>query len=35
MIALRTFTFSSRMDSLSGATGGSMARLLKTWNRWF
>ena len=34
-IASRTFTFSSRIDSLSVLTGGSMARLLRTWKRWF
>ena len=35
MIALRTLTFSSRTDSLSVPAGGSIARLARTWSRWF
>ena len=34
-MAFRTFTFSSRSDSLSTLAGGSIARLLKSWKRWF
>src|SRR5579863_10434443 len=30
-IAFSTFTFSSRIDSLSSLTGGSIARLLRIW----
>jgi hypothetical protein len=33
-MAFRTFTFSSRSDSLSTLAGGSIARLLKSWKRW-
>ena len=32
-IARRTLTFSSRMDSLSVLTGGSIVRFAKTWKR--
>jgi hypothetical protein len=32
-IAFRTLTFSSRKDSLSVLAGGSMAKLVITWNR--
>ena len=34
-MALSTLTFSSRIDSLSVLTGGSIARFVRTWNRWF
>ena len=34
-MAFRTLTFSSRIDSLSVRTGGSIAILASTWNRWF
>ena len=34
-IAFSTLTFSSRTDSLSMRTGGSMARFDSTWNKWF
>lgn len=32
-IAVRTFTFSSRIDSLSVLTGGFIVKLVRIWNR--
>ena len=34
-MAFSTLTFSSRIDSLSVLTGGSIARLVRIWKRWF